>query len=64
MHHNSEGLERNGERFAIARIGAGLLRLILDGVSARAHAIAGTHPSARDHALMPAAMVMEGQDRS
>lgn len=64
MHRNQEGLGRRGEGLAIIRFGAGLLRLILDGVSARAHAIAGTHPSTRDHLPMSAVMVAEREGRS
>ncbi|MFA7595198.1 MAG: hypothetical protein WCY92_02485 [Novosphingobium sp.] len=59
MERNLEGHERKSGRTALARVGAGALRLILDGISARAHAITGTRPSAQNRQSMPACVVAE-----
>lgn len=43
--NRNTAFQRKGKRSLVARAGARALRLILAGISARTHAIAGTRPS-------------------
>ncbi len=53
MHHNPKDIAPEGVGVSFVGIGAGALRLILSGFSARAHAIAGTRPSSQNLQSLP-----------
>lgn len=58
MQGNTGGFGQTGGRSALALFKMDAFRLLLDGISARAHAVAGTRPSARP---APARVVGEEQ---